>query len=762
VKTNTTFAARAGRWSAHHRKAAIGLWLAFVVLAVAAGQIAGLVQTGEYENVGEAGTADRIIDKGFPQEAVAESVIVQAPAGAKLTDAKARAAVDDVIARVSAQPRVQAVESPLAKGNADQISADGRSGLVQFELRGSDIEAEEAVPAVLAAVKDVAADHPGVFVGQFGGASANAALSKAFEDDFAKAERLSLPITLAILLLAFGSLVAAGVPLLLGVTAVAAALGLVNLISHVVPVDESISSIVLLIGLAVGVDYSLFYLRRHREERRRGRSTLDAVDKAAATSGRAVLVSGLTVMIAMAGMFLAGDSVFTALGFGAIIVVAVAVIGSLTFVPAVLAALGDKVERGRIPFLGKRLARREGHSRFWEGIVGFSLRRPLVSLIAAGGFLLILTIPAFSMATKVTGTDDLPRSLEVMQVYDRMQEAFPGGQIPATVAITADDVRSPELRAAIAELERRALASDGFKTPSAITISKDGTVAQLDLPMAGDGTDAASTTALAELRETLIPQTVGQVDGARSYVTGIAAGNQDFNDLMNARAPLVFAFVLSLAFVLLLVTFRSIVVPIKAILLNLLSVGAAYGVLSWVFADGNLEGLLNFQSNGGVASWLPMFLFVILFGLSMDYHVFILSRVREAVDRGKPTDVAVRDGILSTASTVTSAAFVMVAVFAVFATLSALEFKQMGVGLAVAILIDATIVRAVLLPASMKLLGERNWYLPSWLEWLPRLSWEGESAGDEGPGEPAAGAGQDAGSATASTLPRKTAGSMAG
>ena len=732
MQNKTTFAARAGHWSAHHRRTAIGLWLVFVIGAVVAGQLAGLQKADEASGIGESAKAEQAIDRGFPQETVAESVIVQAPAGGRVTDPRVRAAIDDVVTRVAAQPRVQDVRSPLNRGNQGQLSPDGRSALVQFDLRGTDTQAEEAVAPVLAAVKDVAADHPGVFVGQFGGASANKALSEALDDDFQKAERLSLPITLLILLLAFGSLVAAGVPLLLGITAVMAALGLVNLLSHAVPMDESISAIILLVGLAVGVDYSLFYLRRAREERRSGLSTIAAVEKASATSGRAVLISGLTVMIAMSGMFIAGDSTFTALGLGAIIVVAIAVVGSLTFIPALLAALGDRIERGRIPFLGKRLARREGHSRFWEGVVGMSLRRPLVSAIAAGGLLVVLAIPAFSMNTALTGIDDAPRSIEVMRVYDRMQAAFPGGQIPAVVAVTASDVRAPQVRQAIADLRRRAIASPGFQAPAEVTFSGDGTVAQVNLPMAGDGTDAASERALADLREDLIPGTVGRVDGARAHVSGIAAGTKDFNDLMVSRAPFVFLFVLTLAFVLLLVTFRSIVVPVKAIILNLLSVAAAYGVLSWVFVQGNLEDVLGFTSNGGVASWLPMFLFVILFGLSMDYHVFILSRIREAVDRGRTTDEAVREGILSTASTVTSAAFVMVAVFGVFATLGALEFKQMGVGLAVAILIDATIVRAVLLPASMKLLGERNWYLPSWLEWLPRLSWEGETVGEPG------------------------------
>ncbi len=725
MQQKKTFAARAGHWSARHRALAIGLWFTFVIAAVVGGQMAGLVKAADSNGTGESAKAEHILDKGFPQNTASESVLIQARGGATVADPAVRGAVRDVVRTVQGKPLVQKVASPLSEQNAGQISKDRRSALVTFELRGSQAQAETAVTPVLAAVDRVAAAHPGVTIGEFGAASADKALSKAFADDFSKAEKLSLPITLLILFLAFGSLVAAGVPLLLGISAVMAALGLVSIASHVVPMDDAISSIVLLIGLAVGVDYTLFYLRREREERRAGASTLDAVDTAAATSGRAVVISGLTVIAAMAGMFLAGDSTFTSLGLGSIIVVAVAVVGSLTVVPALLATLGDKVNRGRLPFLGKRIERRQGAGRFWTSIVNVSLRRPLVSTIAAAGLLIVLAIPAFSMHTKLTGTNDMPRKLEVMRVYDRMQAAFPGGQIPAVVAISAKDVRTAQVKSAIAELQQRAVASGRFQEPVDVSVSRSGTVASVSLPMDGDGTNAASDRALAQLRGTIVPQTVGATPGVKAYVTGMTAGTKDFNDLMKSRAPLVFAFVLTLAFLLLLVTFRSIVVPVKAIVLNLLSVGAAYGVLTWIFQDGHLQGLLGFKSNGGIVSWLPMFLFVILFGLSMDYHVFILSRVREAVGRGVKTEDAVREGILSTASTVTSAAFVMVAVFAIFATLSQIDFKQMGVGLAVAILIDATVVRAVLLPAAMKLLGERNWYLPAWLEWLPRISWEG-------------------------------------
>jgi RND superfamily putative drug exporter len=356
-------------------------------------------------------------------------------------------------------------------------------------------------------------------------------------------------------------------------------------------------------------------------------------------------------------------------------------------------------------------------------VLGVVLRRPAVSAVAAAALLLVLASPALDMRTATAGTDDLPRDLPVMQAYDRMQAAFPGGQMPGVVVVRGD-VTAPPARAAFRDLERRAAASPHLGGPVDVAVSPDRTVAVLSVPMAGTGSYAASEAALRELRGEVVPATVGRLAGAGVAVTGMVAGSKDFNDLMAARMPLVvgFVLVLALAFALLLVTFRSLVVPIKAIVLNLLSVAASYGVVVWVFQDGNGEGLLGFQSGGFVVSWLPMFLFVILFGLSMDYHVFIVSRIRAAWQGGMSTKDAVRHGISATAGTVTSAAVVMVAVFGVFGTLSSVEFKMMGVGLATAILIDATIVRAVLLPATMALLGDANWWMPRALRRLPLLA----------------------------------------
>jgi RND superfamily putative drug exporter len=360
----------------------------------------------------------------------------------------------------------------------------------------------------------------------------------------------------------------------------------------------------------------------------------------------------------------------------------------------------------------------------WGWIIDRVLRRPVVSLVAATAVLLVLAFPALEMRTVNPGVAGLPRSLPIMQTYDRIQAAFPGGPLPAIVAVQAGDVTAPAVTAGIDEMGRAAIATGRMSEPVTTTVSPDHSVAVVSVPLDGNGTDAVSESALAALRHDVIPATIGAVPGVEVDVSGLTAGSKDFNDSLRSHLPIVFGFVLGLAFLLLLVTFRSVIVPLKAILLNLLSVAASYGILTWVFQDGHGEGLLGFQSIGGITSWLPLFLFVVLFGLSMDYHVFIISRIREAVDGGMRTEDAVAHGIKSTAGVVTSAAVVMVAVFSVFGTLSALEFKQMGVGLAVAVLLDATLVRAVLLPAAMKLLGEANWYLPKGLSWLPRLEAE--------------------------------------
>ena len=709
TRQKRNLAAEAGRWSATHRRTAILGWLAFVTLAFVIGGAVGQRHLTQAEmGNGQSAQAVRAYMSAFPQE-VGEEVLIQGKDEVRIGSPAFTAAVQEVAGRLEGMPYVSNVRSPLFRENAAQLSQDGRSALVTFNLAGDETQVKTRVDAPLAAVAAGAQANPRVRIEELGDASSAKALDQSFSNDFRRAEYTSLPITLIILLFAFGALVAAGVPLLLGLTAVLAALGLIGPLSHLIPVPEgTMDSIVLLIGLAVGVDYSLFYLRRKLEERRAGHDGETALAKAAATSGRAVLISGLTVMTAMAGMFLAGNSVFTSFALGTVLVVAVAIIGSVTVLPAVISKLGDKVEKGRAPIIARRRA--GGQSRAWGFIIDHVLRHPAVSCALSAGLLLAFALPALNMHTVDPGTIGLPRNLPIMHTYDRIQAAFPGGPSPAVVVVKASDVTTPRVENGIFDFIHTAMGRGN--NPLSTTVSPDRTVAVVTIGLPGSGTDRRSEAALKTLRSDVIPATIGQVRGTSTYVMGLTAGSKDFNDTMKAHLPLVFAFVLGLAFLLLLRTFRSIVIPITAIALNLLSVGAAYGILKLVFQDGYLRSLLGATNIGGVVDWLPLFLFVILFGLSMDYHVLILSRIREEHDRGRSTTDAIAHGLKSTAGVVTSAAIVMVAVFSIFATLSAVVFKQVGVGLAIAVLIDATIVRAVLLPSTMKLLGEWNWYMP--------------------------------------------------
>jgi uncharacterized membrane protein YdfJ with MMPL/SSD domain len=727
-------AARMARWSSQHRKKAIFGWLAFVLVVFYVGNsVIGQKDISDIDGYsGEARDAEQALDDAGLRP-VTEVVYVQSDT-LTVDDPEFRAAVEDVTGRLAQLRYVENVTSPLT-GDGD-VSADGHAALVNFEVAGELADAKERVDPSIAAVAAAQARHPDMDIAQFGGASADEAINGVIQDDLKKAGMLSLPITLIILIITFGTLVAAGLPLLIGITSVMAALGLVAVASHLFPADANLPAVVLLIGLAVGVDYALFYLRREREERAAGRSERASLAAAAATSGRAVLISGVTVIVAMAGMFISGDKAFTSFAEGTILVVAIAMFASLTILPAMLSWLGDRVEKGRVPLLGRR--RPAGESRFWTALTGRVMRRPGLSILIAGGLLVAVAIPALQLKSVTSGIDEFPQDLPVIQTYNKVKEAFPVEGVTATVVVEADDVRSGPAATGIDGLLAAVEGSDAFRQGAEVTYSEDGTVAQIDVPTPGNGTDAPSVSAVNDLRDDIIPATVGGVEGTTVNVTGDAAGSEDFANQLNSRLPLIFAFVFGLAFLLLLVTFRSIVIPIKAILLNLLSVGAAYGILVLVFQKGNGESLLGFTSNGGVANWLPLFLFVVLFGLSMDYHVFILSRVKELYDRGMSTDEAVRRGISTTAGTVTSAALVMVGVFSVFVTLAFIDFKQLGLGLAAAVLIDATVIRGVLLPASMKVLGDWNWYLPSWLEWLPRVGGERDAAPPVEPRDPPA------------------------
>jgi RND superfamily putative drug exporter len=730
LKRSNHLAARMGRWSASHWKTAIVVWLVFVVGALALGMHTGTKNIQNQDaNVGQAHKADEILKKaGFTQSDPNTEIVLIQSKTLTVENSEFQSAIKDVAHAVAPFKLVKDIRSPLDPAHSELVSGDRHTALVEWTIRGSEENAEKSIDKITAATAAVAKKHPALYVGEAGSVSSGKALNDLFNTQLAKAGERSIPLTLIVLVLVFGSLIAAFVPLAVALTSVGATIGLLGPVSHLVSMDKNVAAVVLLIGLAVGVDYSLFYLRREREERAAGKGSRAAIEAAAATSGRAVLVSGVTVMIAMAGMLFSRDKTFISFGVATMLVVLVAMIGSLTVLPAMLSKLGDKVEKGRIPFIG-RLRRSSGENRVWSRILTPALKHPGLSALAAAGVLLAMTVPVLHLHTAQSGLDTLPKSAPTVETINRIEDAFPGETGPAVIAVKTN-TDAPAFQRALAELRNDVRHSMLMHGPVQVERNSDHTVASVTVPLNGNGVDKTSNAALRQLRGTFLPRTIGTIPGVTYAVTGGTASSADFNSALKQSAPLVFGFVLLFAFLLLLVTFRSIVVAAKAIVLNLLSVGAAYGAMIAFFQYGWGEHILNFKSNGGIANWLPIFMFVILFGLSMDYHVFIISRIREAFDRGMKTEDAVEHGIKTTAGTVTSAATVMVGAFAIFATLPFLDFKEMGLGLAAAVLIDATIVRAVLLPATMKLLGDRNWYLPRWLQWLPRL--------DHGAGAPTA------------------------
>ncbi len=713
MQAKRNLAHRMGRWSGTHPKTAIFGWIAFVLIAFFVGNLVGTKTLDPSETgVGESGRAAKTLhDAGF-EEPASETVLIEAKSGT-LDDATYRAVVGDLTSRLEGSADVAKVDEPM-------LSEDRQSALLGWDLTGDPVDGAAKLPAMTAIVDDVQRAHSEVTLEQAGGITFEKAIDDKLGSDFKKAEHLSIPITLIILVLAFGAFLAAGIPVLLSLSSVFASIGLLGVASQIMPVSDSASIVMMVLGMAVGVDYSLFYLKREREERAKGKGALASLEAAAATSGRAVLISGFTVMIATAGMYLSGDEDSFSFATGSILVVAVAVLGSLTILPAVLVKLGHRVHKSRVPLLS-RLGKDRGDSRVWGWVLSRVLRRPLVSIVVAGGVLLALAAPALHMNLTVTGAEDLSRKdFPVMKTYDKLTAAFPSEANGVEVVVAARDVTSPEMTAAIDELGHEAQSNPDVTGPIEVRVNDDHTVAGVTIPLVGTGTDDASMHALATVRDHLVPDTVGAVPGATADVNGGPAMTEDYRDNMASHAPLVFAFVLSMAFILLLMTFRSIVIPIKALVLNLISVAAAYGLLTLLFQDGYGQRL-GFEQTDGIVAWLPMFLFVLLFGLSMDYHVFILSRVKELWDGGASNDEAVERGIKSSAGVVTAAATVMVAVFSIFASLSLIDLKQMGVGLAAAVLIDATIIRGVLLPASMKMLGKWNWWMPRSLGWLPSL-----------------------------------------
>lgn len=699
-------AARVAIWSARHRALAILGWIAFVAATVfLGGQIGTREANYAVTGHGDSGAADRIVEEaGFPKRPAGEMVLIQNRAGSERA-----VAADALIAALGVTSHVIDVQEPIP-------SPDGRSTLITFSIAGDPETAGERVGPALDTVAKVQAAHPDLYIAEAGDASGDKLIGDQLESGLTRLSLLSIPVTLGILLVAFGAVVASLLPVALAIMSVVAAIGLMAFASRYAPSVDETTHVMLLIGLAVGVDYCLFYIRRERDERRAGADPHRALMIAAQTSGRSIWVSGLTVIVAMAGMFFTRDVTFVSFATGTILVVATAVLGSLTVLPALLSALGDRVDAVKIP----GLYRRAGRGRVWNGLLNAVLAKPLISAIVAVAALAVIAAPALDLKTKGQGIQDVSADAPVVVAMLAIGEAFPSKTVPARVVVEGD-VRGAEFERRLAGFTAAVRDSGGaLVEPVDVEINPAGTVAVVAVGLAGKESDSAAVDALTLLRDQVVPASFGD----DALVTGSTASGVDYNEQLDRTMPMVFAFVLGLAFLLLLVSFRSVVIAVTGLVLNLLSVAAAYGMLVYVFQYGHFEKQLDFVSGGGITNWMPMFLFVILFGLSMDYHVFVVSRIREGHDRGLPIREAVREGIGRTAGVITSAAVVMVAVFALFATLPLTATKELGVGLAAAVLLDATIIRAVLLPSVMTLLGRSNWWLPAWLGWLPEIAHE--------------------------------------
>jgi RND superfamily putative drug exporter len=688
---------RAARWSATHPWRAIGLWLLLVVVAVGL-SAAVPKQTTKAEDtwIGQSGTASELIRQAGLEDKPSETVLLTDPDGT-LDKTAATTALAQLRQKLTAIDAVSAVGQPV-------WSENGKAALLPIELKGNADDAADNVDKLVAATGEVQKANPSLTIEEAGSASLDAGIWKQVGSDLARAEKLSLPITFALMLLAFGALIAAGIPVLLAFSAVGAALGFYAPLSYLFPDGGSVANVVLLIGMAVGVDYSLFYLKREREERRRGHGTVDAIEIAAATSGHSVVVSGFAVIVSMAGLYVSQDPVFSSMATATIVVVAVAVLGSLTVLPALLAKLGHRVDRPRVPLLW-RLNRRIGPGGISRRILAPVLRFPKVALLISAVAVVALAVPALGMKTEPGDLSTLPQSIPEVQTMSALQKNFPSQGMSFEVV-----AKGNQAVGGLVKLQQAAVATGEFVVMPGEKISRNGDTAVLTLVSVRPDTSEDARQALDRLRNVLAPAALNSLPGATWAIGGEAASSVDYGQNQRDQLPYVIAFVLGLTLLMMAFTFRSVAIALVTTVLNLASVAACFGVLSLVFQHTWAEGLLDFTSPGFVVSWIPVFLFVILVGLSMDYHVFVLGRIREGVRDGLTPQEAVRKGITESAGVVTSAAAVMVSVFAVFATLGMIEMKQMGVGLAVAVLIDATLVRIVMLPSIMVLLGRKAWW----------------------------------------------------
>ena len=734
MKLNPESLARA---SSHHPWRTIGIWVVILVGSfglVSSGLFNDALTNGiDFTNTPESKEAAQLVEdrlRGGGEEpdtelvlVVSETAIVGEPAFQEYVGALQAEidAIDDSI--VTSVGSYLTEDGPVSEGEHATLLPVLMTSTDEDVLGDDARVLEEAVRSV-----EIPDGFETFIAGQ---ATVFNEFQEIIEEDIQKGESIGVIVALIVLVVVLGAVVAGIIPIVLAIFSIATAMGLVAVVGFAFSFSFFVQNMITMIGLAVGIDYSLFIVARYREERLHGRDKLEAIAHSGATASRAVFFSGMTVVLALLGMLIIPTTIFRALAAGAIFVVIVAVGAAMTLLPAILALMGDKVNALRVR---KKAGRVEAGTGFWDRATRIVMARPVVSLVLGAGFLILLAVPYFSIRTGTAGVSSLPDDIESKQAFILLEENFAGGLTePATVVIDGD-VDSAEVQTAVSDLTSALSTDERFGQAGELQVSEAGDLAVLPVPFKGDLYEDASVQALRDLRAEYVPTAFGGVD-AIVLVGGETAFNVDFFDLADTYTPIVFVFVLGLSFLLLTVVFRSIVLPVKAIILNLLSVGAAYGMVVMFFQQDvgpsfvkDIASWLNFPQVEAIEAWLPLFLFSVLFGLSMDYHVFLLSRIRERFDFTGDNTESVAYGLRTTGGLITGAALIMVAVFGGFAAGRLAPLQQMGFGLAVAVFLDATIVRSILVPSSMKLLGKWNWYLPRWLEWLPQLRVEGREA----------------------------------
>ena len=687
---------------------------------------------------------DALIAHGIRQERSGTETVIVRSGTTTVDDPAFQQTVQQVTDAVRADTKIVAgatnyyelgAQNPNAATSL--VSTDRKTTIIPVMLTGSLNDAADHGKEFLAIIHGQRDAATGFEVMTVGDASLNEEINTISEEDIVRGESIGAGVAFIILIVVFGALVAAFVPIILAFVAIGIAFGLTALVSHISELSFFVTNIVTMIGLAVGVDYALFVVDRYREERRRGHPKIDAIQIAGSTASRAVLFSGLTVVFALAGMFLVPNNIYRSLSIGAILVVIVAVLATLTLIPAVLSLLGDRIDWPRRRRYDETTVAKQAaydqetiHSGFWGAITRVVMGHPVVSLVLAVSFLVVCALPYFHLKPGLAGASSLPDDLESKAAFNVLATEFSAGLVSPVEIVVEGPLDDPAVTAGINTLKTQlseAKTSDGQPLfgPVSETVSPDNQVVLISVPLKVPPDESIAYDTIDRLRHEMVPPIRGTMPDTQILVTGVTANNVDFFEMRDTYTPIVFVFVLGLSFLLLMVVFRSLVVAAKAIVMNLLSVGAAYGLLVFVFQQGHGAGIFGFDTVEAIEAWLPLFLFSILFGLSMDYHVFLLSRIKEHYDLTHNNRESVAVGLQRTARIITGAALIMVAVFAGFAAGRLTFLQQVGFGLGVAVLLDATVVRSILVPSAMALLKDWNWYLPSWLRWLPDVRIEG-------------------------------------